>query len=98
MEIFFEWNNEKEKRNIKKHKISFKQATFVFEDPKMLSIPDLEHSEKEERWLTIGIIENKFLVVISHTIKFISDENITIRIISARKVTKKEEKQYNTEI
>lgn len=94
MRFDFEWDYQKAKSNIYKHKISFERATSIFRDPNIVSIPDEEHSEFEERWLTMGLDENGILLVISHTFKNLSSEVCQIRIISARKVTKEESKQY----
>lgn len=90
----FEWNPDKAKKNIQKHKISFERASSVFRDPNAISIVDEEHSKKEERWLTIGLDSNGVLLVISHTFK---TENLTtraIRIISARKADTREAQYY----
>ena len=94
MRFDFEWDIRKAKSNLGKHKISFEKATTIFRDSNILSIPDDEHSEDEERWLTIGIDESGILLVISHTFKKISETNYRIRIISARKATKSEQEQY----
>lgn len=94
MQFDFEWDSRKAKSNIGKHNISFERATTIFRDPNILSIPDAEHSESEERWLTMGLDESGILLVISHTFKNMNAENCRIRIISARKATKTEEKQY----
>ncbi|MEP7039291.1 MAG: BrnT family toxin [Acidobacteriota bacterium] len=94
MRYDFEWNIRKAKSNVRKHKISFERAATIFRDPNLLSIPDEEHSESEERWLTIGLDENGILLVISHTFKDFSETVYKIRIISARKATTVEEKQY----
>ena len=90
----FEWDPRKAKGNIRKHKVSFERATSVFRDQNLLSIPDEEHSQSEERLITIGLDENGVLLVLSH--KFMSQdaESANIRIISARKATKAETKQY----
>jgi uncharacterized DUF497 family protein len=87
----FEWDENKNKLNIKKHGISFADACYVFADTFALSIPDNEHSDSEERWLLLGksVMSSKILLVV-HTIK-IGD---IIRIISARKATKQEEQAY----
>lgn len=94
MRYDFEWDSRKAESNIRKHKISFERAATIFRDPNLLSIPDEEHSESEERWLTMGLDEGGILLVISHTFK---DSNVNvyrIRIISARRATAAEEKQY----
>ena len=60
----FEWNPTKAVKNRRKHGISFELAATVFRDPLMLSIPDEEHSDIEERWLTLGQAENRNLLVV----------------------------------
>ncbi len=94
MRFDFEWDSRKAKSNINKHQISFERATTIFRDPNILSIPDEDHSESEERWLTMGLDESGILLVISHTFKFMGKDVYKVRIISARKVTKAEVKQY----
>jgi len=90
----FEWDPNKAKSNMAKHKISFETATSVFKDKNLISIFDELHSENEERWATIGLdIKTRTLVVI-HTYIGIDKNNYNIRIISARKATKNEEKIY----
>ena len=71
------------------HGIAFEDAKFVFNDPLKVILPDLYHSEKEERWLAIGIVNRVLFVVFTER-----GENI-IRIISARVGTKAEERLYN---
>ena len=89
----FEWDSEKERANRQKHKISFLEACYVFADKYMLTLYDDEHSAKEDRWTTIGqSLSNRILVVV-HTYRKIKDKE-AVRIISARKATKHEEKQY----
>ena len=87
-DISFEWDEEKDKLNQKIHGIAFEDAKFVFNDPNKIILPDLYHSEDEERWLAIGIVNSVLFVVFTER-----GENI-IRIISARKGTKAEEKIY----
>lgn len=60
----------------------------------MLSIPDEEHSATEERWLTIGLDENGILLLLAHKFEELGGAVCRIRIISARKATKREEEQY----
>ena len=90
----FEWDFKKAKTNLTKHKISFELAATIFHDPKALSIYDEEHSEDEERWISLGISINGNLLVVAHTYKQIDDDTVLIRIISARRATKNENKQY----
>ena len=94
MRYDFEWNPKKARGNIRKHKVSFERATAVFRDANLLSIPDEEHSQSEERWITIGLDENGVLLVLSHKFMSLEPEGSRIRIISARKATKAETKQY----
>lgn len=95
MNYNFEWDPNKAKSNIVKHKISFEDAVSVFKDENAISIFDEEHSESEERWITIGLdIKTRTLVVV-HTFIELSKNDCNIRIISARKATKNEQKYYN---
>lgn len=91
--MIFEWDPKKEKANESKHKVTFSEACFVFADKYMLTFFDEEHSENEDRWITMGhTIGNKILVVV-HTYRKTRGKE-SVRIISARKATKYEEKQY----
>lgn len=94
MRYDFEWDAKKAQSNIRKHKVSLDQATSIFRDPNLLSIPDESHSDSEERWVTMGLGDKGFLLVISHTFVSQRTDSARIRIISARKATKEEIKQY----
>ena len=94
MRYDFEWDPQKARSNVRKHKINFERAATIFRDPNLLSIPDKEHSKSEERWITIGIDENGVVLVISHIFRKSSVRVATIRLISARKATKPEVKQH----
>ena len=94
MRYDFEWDTTKAKQNIRKHKLSFQRAGTIFCDPHAISIFDDEHSKEEERWTTIGRDNGGNLLVVSHTFREIDVSSCRIRIISARKATKREEKQY----
>ncbi len=94
MEYYFEWDPKKAKKNIHKHKVSFQRAATIFRDPNMISIFDDEHSENEERWITIGIDGNGILLVVSHIFQKINKYLCNIRIISARKAVIHEINQY----
>ncbi len=98
MRYYFEWDPNKAKENSIKHKVSFEQTTAIFLDPNAISIFDKNHSEIEERWITMGIDKNGVLLIVIHTFKEVEDNLCIIRIISARKATKKEINQYNKEI
>ncbi|MDQ6953342.1 MAG: BrnT family toxin [Mariprofundaceae bacterium] len=84
----YEWNKAKEKSNQKKHGICFADAVFVFNDEHALSKED-DSAEGEQRWLTLGVAHEGCIVVV-WTYRVMD----TIRIISARKATKHERKQY----
>jgi hypothetical protein len=95
MNYNFEWDPNKAKSNISKHKISFENATSVFKDKNAISIFDEEHSENEDRWITIGLDTLTRTLVVIHTFMSSNQDNCNIRIISARKATKNEIKFYN---
>lgn len=87
----FEWDDEKEKKNIFKHGIKFKTAELVFGDDDHIEIYDEAHSTLEEdRYIAIGLI-NEIAVVV--TVVY-TERGEAIRIISARKATKREEEEY----
>ena len=85
----FEWDPEKAKKNIRKHDVSFDEASSVFDDPMFITVIDEEHSSDEERYITIGISNKNRLLLVAHT-----ERDDHIRIISARKATRNEEKFY----
>lgn len=89
--ISFEWDAKKNIENIKKHKISFEEAKEVFYDDKAILFDDPEHSDFEDRFLIIGRIRNLNICIVSHCYK---EEDGVIRLISARKATKKERESY----
>jgi len=94
MNYNFEWDPRKAKINLKKHNVSFEIAATIFNDPCAISMFDDEHSILEDRWITLGIDKNGNLIVLIHTYNQIDESNIVIRIISARKASKQEKKQY----
>lgn len=89
--IIFEWDDNKNIINKKKHNISFEEAQTVFYDDQALLIADPEHSENEERFIILGFSKKANLLVVCHCYR--SAETV-IRIISARKATKKESEEY----
>ncbi len=93
-EYSFEWDPAKAWSNYKKHGITFERAATVFNDPRALTIFDESHSNDEDRWVTLGTDSNMTFVVVSHLYRQQNDRTAWIRIISARKATKKEIKQY----
>ena len=95
MRYDFDWDPNKERTNLRKHGLSFRQAVSVFRDPNQLSMFDEGHSEKEERWITLGIDSTGVLRVVIHTFEQIDENLWRIRIISARKANLDETKKYN---
>ena len=93
----FDWDPVKENQNTRKHKITFRRAATVFRDPNQLSVYDEEHSENEDRWITIGIDSGGVLRVVVHTFEQVDENLCEIRIISARKATPAEANQYREE-
>ena len=93
-EFQFEWDPFKARRNSRKHRITFERAATVFLYPGMLSRYDEEHNVGEERWITLGMDRTGTLLVVCHTYEELSDAKARVRIISARKATKNESRQY----
>jgi uncharacterized DUF497 family protein len=89
MSIKFEWDPHKARRNLRKHGIDFSEASTVFADTLSITIPDPDHSEDEERWLTMGLSNRQRLLVVVHT-----EEGETIRIINARLADRLERRKY----
>ncbi|MBI3948722.1 MAG: BrnT family toxin [Armatimonadetes bacterium] len=94
MRYQFDWDPAKERRNIHRHGVSFRQATSVFRDPNQVSAYDEGHSDVEERWVTLGLDSSGTLRVVVHTFVELEEDAWRIRIISARKATTVETRQY----
>jgi len=90
-ELNFEWDPAKAAANLKKHGIDFAEAKSAFADEQAKIIPDPDHSEDEERFILLGLSLNLKLLVVCHCYR---EKNNSIRIISARKATKPESRQY----
>jgi uncharacterized DUF497 family protein len=90
----FEWDPAKAEENTAKHSIAFELAASVFRDPLTLTVYDDEHSEAEERWVTLGRAENGRLVVVVHTFEETGLTSANVRIISAREATRRERENY----
>jgi len=86
----FEWDPAKDRKNRKIHGISFSAAKFVFNDRERWERYDSAHSEKEDRWQTIGLVDKVLFVVYS-------EQGEAIRIISARVADENERRIYNGE-
>jgi len=89
--IHFEWDEPKEKANIKKHGVSFEEAKTVFYDERARLIPDPDHSENEDRFVLLGYSSALKLLVVCHCYRA---NGKVIRIISARKASRQEAKSY----
>lgn len=89
--LIFEWEPQKAKSNVKKHGISFEEASTAFKDTLSLTIDDPLHSIDEVRVALIGMSNKNRLLVVVH-----AERGDNIRIISARKATKKERKVYES--
>ena len=92
MPLTFEWDSRKARSNLAKHGIAFEEAGTIFGDPRSLTIPDPEHSQTEQRFVTMGkALDDKLLVVV-HT-----ERGDNIRIISARRANPRERRFYEEE-
>jgi uncharacterized DUF497 family protein len=87
--LTFEWDSRKARSNLAKHGVGFEEASTVFGDPLSLTIPDPEHSLAEQRYITIARAFNGKLLVVVHT-----DRGDNIRIVSARRASRRERKSY----
>ena len=74
---------------MERHRVSFEKAATIFDDPMFITFVDEEHSQDEERYISLGLSRHGRLVMLAHT-----DREGRIRIISARLATKKEEQFY----
>jgi len=90
----FEWDTEKARVSREKHDVSFEEAATVFCDPQMLTICDEEHSEHEERWITVGTSATGRVLVVCHTFRDETQRSAVVRIFSARRATRRERQQY----
>ena len=90
----FEWDPSKARDNLKKHKIAFERAATIFLDPDALSEFDEEEGRHEDRWITLGLDRTGVLLVVCHTYREETETSARIRLISARKPTKNEAKNY----
>ena len=89
MPLQFEWDSAKAKSNLTKHNVSFEEATTVFGDANSLTINDPDHSKSESRSITIGNSHAAKILVVVHT-----ERGDNIRIISARRASRRERKSY----
>ena len=90
----FDWDAQKARSNLAKHGVSFRLATSIFRDPLALTIFDEDHSDDEDRWVTLGQAPNGQLLVVVHTSEETSRTELHIRIISARRADPAEVRDY----
>ena len=88
----FEWNKRKASENLRKHGVSFEEATSAFLDENARVIPDPEHSDDDDRFILLGLSVRIRLLVVVHCYR---EQDDTIRIISARKADRSERRQYS---
>jgi uncharacterized protein len=89
--IKFEWDNPKAAANLKKHQVSFEEAKSIFYDEYAVQFFDEEHSADEERFIMLGMSSGAKLLIVCHCER---EDGATVRIISARKATKRESAFY----
>lgn len=94
MKLLFEWDECKALSNQKKHAIDFNEAKTVFNDPLLITYRDAEHSDCEERSISIGMSAHSRLLLVVHTEQITQGDVMRIRIISCRKATAKEREYY----
>jgi uncharacterized DUF497 family protein len=85
----FEWDEDKAKKNLLKHQVSFNEAKTVFDDPFYIDFYDPDHSMDEDRYLIVGQSNRERILIVSYT-----ERTNSIRLISAREVTRQERKVY----
>jgi len=92
MGLLFEWDSEKAKSNLEKHGVSFEEAGSALDDPREITVFDPDHSDAEDRYLSIGLSTFGRVLVVSYT-----ERGERVRIISARVANKRERKEYEEE-
>lgn len=94
MDLIFEWDETKARLNLRNHQISFEEAKTVFNDPLLVTFPDEFHSDKEERFISIGVSANSRILLVIHTERGHKDNHLILRLISARKAAASERQVY----
>ncbi|WP_312283755.1 BrnT family toxin [Candidatus Igneacidithiobacillus taiwanensis] len=90
----FEWDERKARLNLKRHKVAFEDAVWVFSDGNRIEAHDGRDNYGEDRWVTVGMA-GPVLLSVAYTVR--GEDREVIRLISARKATKSERKSYNQE-
>ena len=93
-EIRFAWDESKDRLNKRKHGVSFEEAKTIFYDESAIQFPDPDHSQDEDRFLMLGVSYRLRVLMVCHCFR---EHDSIIRIISARKATKKEIRRYEEE-
>ncbi len=94
MQYDFEWDLRKARANRTRHGVTFEEAATVFQDSNMLTLFDTKHDNHEDRWITLGTSAAGRLLVVNHTFPERVSEQVPVRIISTRKATPRERRQY----
>ena len=92
MGYIFEWDARKAESNLLKHRVTFDEASTVFEDPLALLMPDPDHSFGEERYIVLGMSSQQRLLVVSF-----AERPPRTRLVSARRTTRRERRRYEEE-
>lgn len=90
-ELRFEWDQKKEKANVKQHGVSFHEACTVFYDENAIQFYDPDHSDEEDRFILLGLSLKPRVLIVCHCFR---ESEAVVRIISARKADKDEEQDY----
>jgi uncharacterized protein len=96
MKLLFEWDANKARSNLAKHKVGFKEAKTLFNDPFMITFPDEFHSDGEERFISIGCSNRGRILLVVHADRE-EDVGLTVRIISCRAATGSERRVYEND-
>lgn len=94
MRYEFDWDPAKAASNFRKHGVRFEDAMSIFSDPRALTIYDEDHSDDEDRWVTVALNSLGNLLVVVHTYIECGNNQAKVRIISVRSPTKNEARQY----
>ncbi len=89
MPLLFQWHRKKAKRNLREHGVSFEEAKTVFLDPLSSTIGDPDHSDEEDRFITVGVSSRQRVLVVVHC-----DRRRAVRIISARRADRAERRDH----
>ena len=90
----FDWDDNKAAINLVKHGVDFREAMTVILDPLAMTVFDTEHSQDEERWISVGLSSEGALLLLVHTFTATGSSTALVRIISARAATRNERRQY----